>query len=74
MPEIAWHRGIPPRNRSRRKQAIIELAEGLHRYLRRPGTEGNLAQWTVWALKLGATGYESPAPDGSRWFVRVVHE
>jgi hypothetical protein len=33
MPEIAWHRGAPPRNRSRRKLATIELADGLDRYL-----------------------------------------
>jgi hypothetical protein len=74
MPEIAWRRGAPPRNRSRRKQATIELAEGLNRYLRRPGIEGDVRQWTVWALELGATGYPTPAPDGSHWFVRVVHE
>lgn len=74
MPEIGWRGGVPPRNRSRRSQATIELAEGLDRYLRRPGIKGDLAQWTVWALKLGATGYEPHAPDGSLWFVRVVHE
>lgn len=74
MPESAWHRGSPPRNRSHRKQATLELAEGLNRYLRRPGIEGEVAQWTVWALELGATGYPTLSPNGSRWFVRVVYE
>jgi hypothetical protein len=74
MPEIAWHRGAPPRNRSRRKQATIDLADGLDRYLRRQHIEGNLARWTVWALELGATEHERTAPDGSLWFVRVVYE
>jgi hypothetical protein len=41
---------------------------------RRPDIEGNLAQWTVWALRLGATEHERTAPDGSLWFVRIVYE
>lgn len=63
MPEIAWHHGAPPRNRSRRKQATFDLADGLDHYLRRPGVQGDLAKWTVWALKLGATEHERTAPE-----------
>lgn len=72
MPEVAWRRrGIRPRQRSRRRQAMLDLADGLERHLRRPGIQGD---WTAWALKLGATVLAAPAPDGSLWYVQTIYE
>jgi hypothetical protein len=74
MPEAAWRRGIRPPERIRRWRAMLDLADGLERYLRRPGIRGDRTEWAAWALKLGATVPATPAPDGSLWYVQTVHE
>jgi hypothetical protein len=74
IPEAAWRRGIRPRERVRRRQAILDLADGLERYLRRPDIEGDRTEWAAWALRLGATVPATPAPDGSLWYVQTIYE
>ena len=75
MPETAWRRrGIRPRERVRRRQAMLDLADGVERYLRQPGIRGDRTEWAAWALKLGATVPATPAPDGSLWYVQTVYE
>ena len=74
MPQHAWRRGIRPGGRVRRRQAMLDLADGLERYLRRPGIRGDRTEWTAWALRLGATVPAAPAPDGSLWYVQTVYE
>jgi hypothetical protein len=73
MPEIVWPHGIQPRERRRHREAMRDLADGLEGYLRSPEIPGERPEWAAWALQLGATNYAAPAPDGSRWFVRVVY-
>ena len=74
MPETAWQRGRRPRQRTRRRQAMLDLADGLERYLSRPGIRGERTEWTTWALRLGAGSPVGPAPDGSLWYVQTVCE
>ena len=74
MPETAWHRGDRPHERIRRRDAMLDLANGLRQYLQQPGIHGERDDWAAWALQLGGINYAIPAPDDSRWFVRTVHE
>jgi hypothetical protein len=74
MPETAWHRGIRPRERTRRRDAMTDLANGLKHYLCQPGIHGERDDWAAWALQLGGNTYAEPAPDDSEWYVRTIHE
>jgi hypothetical protein len=84
MPEPAWPRGRPPRERARKRMARADLLAGLERYIRatrflevRPGSEASLegivAQWIAWAARLGA-GESATAPDGSEWQIKTTWE
>jgi hypothetical protein len=74
MPETAWHRGIPPHERSRRRDAMVDLANGLKQYLQQPHIHGERDDWAAWALEVGATPYPTPAPDDSEWYIRTIHQ
>lgn len=72
---IARGPGFESRPRTRRKDALADLADALRRYLRTgpqgplAGRIGDAADWTAWAAKLGTGNYYGPAPDGSEWYV-----
>jgi hypothetical protein len=72
MPESGWHRGIPPRERVLRRDAMVDLANALMHYLRRPGIHGERDDWAAWALEVGASPHLTPAPDDSEWYARAV--
>jgi len=76
MPESAWQRSREPRLRRRKRDAYDDLAAGLARHLASHGGQldlfaatGTTAEWTAWALRLGAGSPSGPAPDGSTWGV-----
>jgi hypothetical protein len=72
MPETAWHRGDPPRERILRRDAMVDLANALRQYLGRPGIHGERDDWAAWALEVGVNPHVTPAPDDSEWYVRRV--
>jgi len=84
MPELAWPRGRPPRERARKRIACADLLAGLERHIRatrllegRPRSEtileGIVAQWIAWAARLGA-GESATAPDGSESHIKTAWE
>ncbi len=84
MPQPGWARGRPPRERARKHRARADLIAGLDRYIRassfvsvRPGSEatneGAIAQWIVWAARLGEPDHAT-APDASQWRITTRRE
>jgi hypothetical protein len=74
MPESAWRHGIPPHDRVLRRDAMLDLANGLKQYLRQPDIHGERDDWAAWALEFGASTHTTPAPDDSEWYVRRLRD
>jgi hypothetical protein len=69
MPPSAWPHGRAPRQRTRRRQALNDLAAGVERWVRVETVSGSRGDWAAWALRLAAGIASDPAPDGSRWSI-----